>query len=391
MTSSASRSSAIRTVAGAIVVATIVGCGMSLTVALLGVRLDAAGFSAHAIGINTAAGGVATLFGAPCIPWMARKLGVARLLMGALVIGGVALLGFTLSDDYTMWLALRFVLGLVVTINFVLSEFWITTWAPAGHRGFAIGLYATSLAIGFAVGPVLLAVIGTAGNMPFYLAAALFIGAAVPLAFNSKGAPPLEVRSAKTLFDFLREAPGATLAAVLQGAVEVAGLGLLPVYALRAGLSVADGAIFASLFILGSCALQMPLGLLADRYDQRKILIALAAIGCLGAIVLAEIGVAYLLVFDVMLLLWGSIVCTFYPVGLSQLATRFRGADLAGANSAFVVAYAMGMLAGPPLIGAGLDVAPSGFFWVIAVLLAVYATIAGAHLFRASGWRRSFP
>ncbi len=358
--------------------------------ALLAVRLDAAGFSAHAIGFNTAAGGVATLLGAPAIPWAARKLGVARLLMTALVVGGLALFGFTLSDNYWVWLALRFVIGFVVTVNFVLSEFWITTWAPAGRRGVAIGIYATSLGVGFAVGPVILAWVGTAGELPFYFGAALFVGAAIPLALNARDAPPLEVRSTKTLFSFLREAPAATLAALLQGAIEVAGLSLLPVYALRAGLSVADGAVFASIFVLGSSGLQLPLGILADRFDRRKMLIGLAVVGALGALVLAEVGVATLWIFEVVLLIWGGVVGALYPVGLSQLATLYQGADLAGANSAFVMAYALGMLMGPPLIGAGLDLAPAGFFWVIAGLLALYLTIAGAHLARETGWRRSF-
>ena len=56
-----------RVIAAAIFVATIVGCGLSLTIALLAVRLDQAGYSARAIGLNTAAGGVATLIASPWI------------------------------------------------------------------------------------------------------------------------------------------------------------------------------------------------------------------------------------------------------------------------------------------------------------------------------------
>ena len=386
----ARRPGAARVIAGAILVATIVGTGLSLTIALLAVRLDQAGYSAGAIGLNTAAGGVATLVGAPLIPFAARKLGVARLLMAALLLGGGALVCFTWTSNYAAWLVLRFCVGLSVTALFVLSEFWITTWAPAGQGGRAIAFYVTSLAAGFAVGPLLLGWIGTGGDLPFLLGAVLFVGAAFPLMLNAGGAPRLETRSAKTILTVLREAPGPTLAALLHGAIEVAGLGLLPVYALRSGLSAGEGTLYASLFVLGNCLLQLPLGALADRVDRRKLLVVVALTGGLGAAGLAIIGTRVPLVFEAVLFLWGGIIGALYPLGLGQLAMDYRDDDLASANSAYVMCYALGMLAGPPLIGAGLDFAPvAGFFWAIVGIVGVYLAVAAPPLLRPPVGRAS--
>ncbi len=374
----------VRTLAGAILVATIVGCGLSLTIALIAVRLDSAGYSARAIGLNTASGGVATLVIAPFIPWCAQKIGVARVLLIALLFGGAALLGFTLTSSYTAWLALRFVVGASVTVMFVLSEFWITTFAPPERGGLWIGIYVASLAAGFAVGPLALVAVGTTGALPFALGGALFIGAAGPLMLNAADAPALKTRSRKTLLTFLREAPVATLAALLHGAIEVAGMSLLAVYALRAGVGIANGALFASLFILGNSALQLPLGLLADRLDRRKLLLGLAAAGFVGAAFLGIVGVGNLVIFEAVLLLWGGCVGALYPVGLGLLGASYRGGDLASANAAFVMTYAVGMLAGPPIIGAGLDaLSPSGFFWSIAAMIALYLVVAVAQIVRA--------
>ena len=367
---------ALRTLAGAIIVVTIVGCGLSLSIALLAIRLDAAGYSARAIGLSTAAGGIATLSSAPLIPWAARKLGVSRLLLLALLLGGSALLGFTLTNDYTSWLVLRFVIGISVTILFVMSEFWITSWSPSGHGGLAIGVYVTMLAMGFAVGPLILAVVGTAGQMPFILGACLFFAAALPLMANARDAPPLLDKSRVKLLSFLALAPAATFAGLLHGAIEVAGLSLLPVYALRSGDSAAQGALLACLFVIGNSVLQLPLGLLADRMDRARLLVGLAAVGLVGAVVLALLGDTNHMVFGIILLMWGGVVGALYPVGLGLLGARFAGADLAGANAAFVMTYASGMLFGPPLIGAALDYAPSGFFWAIAGMIAVYLLVA---------------
>jgi MFS family permease len=370
-----------RILACAIAVATIVGCGLSLSVALLAVRLDHAGYSARAIGFNTAAGGVATLVFAPLIPSAARIVGVARLLMAALLLGGIVLVAFTLTNSYVAWLVLRFGIGVAVTVMFVLSEFWITSAAPARRRGLAIGCYVTSLAIGFAIGPLILTMVGTAGDLPFYIGGALFVGAAVPLMLNAGEAPALEEHSRKALTSFLRESPAATLAALLHGAIEVAGLSLLPVYALRSGLTVADGAVFTSLFILGNSVFQLPLGFLSDHVDKRRLLLLLAVAGLAGAGFLALHGTSDRVVFEIALLAWGGIVGAFYPVGLAQLGANYQGADLASANSAYVMTYALGMLAGPPLIGLGLDIiVPAGFFWAAGTLILLYLLVAGARL-----------
>lgn len=363
--------------------ATIVGCGLSLTIALIAVRLDQAGFSARAIGLNTAAGGVATLVAGPLIPMAARRWGVARLLLISLLGGAVSLALFTVTENYVAWLVLRFAEGMAVTVMFVLSEFWITTATPAGRRGLAIGVYVMTLAGGFAVGPLILAVTGTAGNLPFLIAAALFAISTIPLVLNARGAPPLEERSQRSFIFFLRAAPAATLAAMLHGSIEVAGMSLLPIYALRAGVSVAQGALFASLFIVGNSALQLPIGLLADRIDRRRLLAALAFTGLAGAGVLAAVGVRSVPLFEVLLLLWGGIVGALYPVGLGELGARFRGADLASANSAYVMAYAAGMLVGPPIIGAGLDlIPPAGFFLAVMALITLYLVVSLPPLLR---------
>ncbi|WP_158806854.1 MFS transporter [Beijerinckia sp. L45] len=374
-----------RALLGAIVMATIAGCGLSLTVALLSVRLDVAGYSAHAIGLNTAAAGIASLLGAPFVPRVAKRVGIARLLMISLAIGGLTLLGFTLTQDYGVWLILRFIMGMAVTVLFVLSEFWITTASTSDRRGLAIGLYATSLGAGFALGPVLLAAVGTSGNLPFFIGTALFWGAIVPLVANTPSAPLLETRSRKPFWMFLKEAPVATLAGLLHGAIEVAGIGLLPVYALRAGASAEQGALFASIFVLGAGAMQVPLGLLSDRLDRRKLLLVIAGLGLVGALFLAVVGLSSLILFEVVLLLWGGTVGGLYPVGLAHLGARYRDGELAGANAAFVMTYSLGMLIGPPLIGAGLDlVPPSGFFLGIAILIGLYLAVAGLRLTRSA-------
>ena len=372
----------------AIATATIAGCGLSLSVTLVSVRLDAMGFSARAIGLNTAAAGIATLLCAPLIPPIARRLGVARTLVAALVGGGLALVGFTLTNNYAAWLALRLAISAAVTVLFVLSEYWIGTAASGHRRGLTIGCYATSLGVGFAAGPLLLRVVGTQGDLPFIAGAGLFWLATVPLIGGRRRAPAL-VESGRAPFQRVFSAsPLAMIAGLLHGAIEMAAIGLLPIYALRAGAGMTHSTLFTSLFVLGSCTLQIPLGLVSDRIDRRKLLIILAGLGLAGALLLAMLDLRTTLLFEAVLFLWAGTVGGFYPVGLAQLGATYRDGALAGANAAFVMSYSLGMLVGPPLVGLGLDlVPPGGFFLAMGAMIAIYLVIAGGVLLFPSGPR----
>ncbi len=366
-------------------VAVAVGCALSLVTTLVAVRLHDSGFDSRAIGFNAAAGGIATLATAPLIPWAARRLGVARLMAGSLFFGGAAIAAFTLTGDYIAWAALRFVEGACVTTIFVLAEYWIASSARASKRGLVIGLYVASLTVGFACGPQVLALTGNAGPLPFLIGGVAFAGTALPILYQARSAPPLEApRGSRGLLHVLGTMPTGMLAALLHGALEVSGLTFLPVYALRSGRSLAQGALFASLFVLGSVIFQLPMGLVADRVDRGRLLVLIAVIGLSGALLLGSAGSSNLVLFEFLLAVWGGVVGSFYPIGLGDLGKRYQGTELASANSAFVMMYAAGMLIGPPVVGLGLDlVPPDGLFWASAGLIGLYLAVAGAHELRA--------
>ena len=72
-----------------------------------------------------------------------------------IVIGALAFLGFYFAPAFWMWFPLRVVLHVALTVLFILSEFWISASAPPERRGFVLGIYATVLSLGFALGPCL--------------------------------------------------------------------------------------------------------------------------------------------------------------------------------------------------------------------------------------------
>lgn len=366
--------------AAAITTVSLVGVGLSLTMALLAVRLAQDGYSARAIGLNPTAGGIATLTVAAFIPGLARRLGVQTLLFLALAIAIASLSAFMLYENYWAWLVVRGVFGISLTILFVLSEFWINIVAPPERRGIILGIYTTSLAAGFAVGPAILALTGTAGGLPFIAAIVLFLVAGAPVALVGGQAPVLERHPQSSPISFLVAAPIATLAALVFGAIETAAMGLLPVFALRSGMDAETGAILVSLFALGNVIFPIPIGMLSDRLDRRWLLLAIAAIGVAGAILLPVAEQLSFTAFASLLVVWGGAVGSLYAVGLAHLGARYRGVELAAANATYVMFYSAGMLIGPAFLGIWLDMTPAGLFIAIAGMLAVYAGIVSRRI-----------
>ncbi len=374
----------VTAIAAAITCVAVVGIGLSLSIPLLSLEMERMGASGAMIGLNTAVGGFASIVTVPFVPHLAARVGVLRLLLVSIALGAILLVGFRVFYDLLWWFPLRFFFSMTLGALFVLSEFWITEAAAPAHRGLVMGIYATVLALGFAIGPGLLVLLGTEGFAPYGAGAALFVVAAVPIMLARGVAPTISRGNGGVRFlGYLRLAPAATLAAFVYGAVETGGFAILPLYGLRVGFDAQTAAGLVSAVALGNVLFAIPVGWLADRTDRGLVLLGASLIGALGA-ALIPVASTSLPVLVGLLFLWGGVAGTLYTVGLAHLGASVRGPDLAGANAAFVALYSAGLMVGPPMIGAGMDlVVPQGFAWTLFAMFAAYAAIVGANLFRA--------
>lgn len=365
----------------AILLVALVGVGLSLTLPLLSLEMERMGVSSTGIGLNTAIAGIASIIAIPFVPRVAARVGIGRVLAGSIVLVIVALLMFKATYNFWVWFPVRFAFSVGLGTLFVLSEYWISALAPANRRGFVMGVYATVLALGFAAGPAILAGVGTSGWAPYIAGATLISCAALPLALARGNLPQLDAAPKKGFSAYILALPVATFAAMAFGAIETGGFALLPVYGLRTGFDPESAALLVSVAALGNVALQMPIGLVADKVRKGPLLVAIAVVGAALAMLLPFMASASLS-FHVVLFLWGGVMGGLYTVGLAHLASRFEGADLAGANAAFVMLYNVGLTTGPPMVGIAMDAAnPHGFAYALAGLCLL--VLFGAALRRA--------
>jgi MFS family permease len=374
---SASAPSDHRVIAAAILLIAFVGVSLSVFIPLLSIAMERMQITATLSGLNTAAAGIGTLAIAPFVPGLAARFGVRSILFIAILVAAIMAIGFPLTP-FALWFPLRFVFGAAIGTLFVLSEYWINAAAPEDRRGMVMGIYATVLSLGFAAGPLVLLLTGTQGTMPYLAGAGIILLALVPLLLGRGTAPQISGGGKTPALSMMTMVPAATCAALVFGAIETGGFALFPVYGLRNAMPETTAATLISIVAAGNVVSQIPLGWLSDRMDRPRLLLICALVGVLGCIAM-PFTIAEPRFFFAVLFIWGGFTGGLYTVGLAHLGSRFTGADLANANAAFVMLYSIGLIAGPPFVGAGMDLLGShGFAAALALMLALYAgLIAG--------------
>ncbi len=369
----------VAAIAAAIACVAVVGIGLSLSIPLLSIEMERRGASSTLIGLNTAMAGISSIFIVPFVPRVAARIGVVPLLTLSLIISAGSLVAFPLLPGLWPWFPLRFVFSAGLGALFVLSEYWINAAAPPERRGLVLGIYTTVLALGFAVGPLLIALVGTVGLWPYLTGALLVLAGLLPVLLARGLSPAVDGGTGRGVLGYLRLAPAALFAALLYGAVETGIFAILPLYGLRIGYDAQGAAGLVSLIALGNVLFQIPFGWLADRVDRSFVLLG-TSLGCALGSALIPVASGSTTGFAILLFLWGGLAGTLYTVGLAALGARVSAADLAGANAIFVVLYNVGLILGPPVIGGGLDlIPPEGFAYALLALFLAYALpLAGA-------------
>ena len=286
---------------------------------------------------------------------------------------------------------LAFLNGVGIAVLLVTSEFWINDLVASRRRGLVLGIYTAAQSVGFAVGPALLAVIGSDGFLPFTVGSGLLLFAAIPALAGTSSTPKIRKTAAGSILTPLAAMPMAMLAAFTFGALE-AGMNLLPIYGLRVGKTETIAALLAMAVALGNVVFQIPIGFISDKIDRRKVLLACGVIA-LAATTLLPLATANTMLFLGLLVVWGGAIAALYSVGLALVGSHYRGAALAGANASFVMHYSIGRVVGPTAAGAGIDLwNPHGFAVAMALFVAIYVAVGvrtaiagvGTHAVRSS-------
>lgn len=366
--------------AGVTVALAMFGAAQGLSYPLFTILMQRQGMPPALIGLSAAMMPLGLILSAPLVPAAVRLVGGSTLAVGCALAAATCFLLVAWLQDWVAWFLLRFVIGIVVNPLYVLGEVWALALAPPERRGRIMGVFNAVMGGGYAAGPLALTLVGTAGFAPFLVGVCGFLVCAVTLAFVSRGLPAFEDaadgEASGGFLWFARLAPALLLAVGVAAAAQQGTYALMPVFG--AGHGIAEAALPALITALsvGNIVLQIPLGLLAERFGGRAMVIACAIATGSCAILLSPL-ILTPAVWP-LLVVMGGVGYGVYTMALVELGSRFRGRALVTGNAAFAMMWGAGGMVGAPGAGAAMQViGPVGMPLVVATLafgLVAFAT-----------------
>lgn len=345
------------TLAAVIACISVFGLTYGLTAPLIALLMARQGASDALIGINSAMHAVGILATTFSLPRLAARFGPRRLILAALALAIVMLGLIGALDNIWLWFPLRIALGAAVNALFVLSETWINQVADDASRGRTMAIYTSSLSLGFAIGPMILSLSGIDGWLPFLIAMALIAACGLTLAPSRVVEPRLGQGGHKVRWRYMALAPVAMAIMVLNACLDSAVLSMLPLYAIQNGWSEARAPLLVTAFLVGSIALQYPIGWAADRLGRRPVMVICAVASTLLAaahpLVIDRPAAAMALEFA-----WGGLFMGIYTIMLAVVGSRFQGGRLVAVYALLSLMWGVGALLGPTAAGAAMQAWP---------------------------------
>ncbi len=175
---------------------------------------------------------------------------------------------------------------------------------------------------------------------------------------------------------------GAGVAGLMVGSFYALGV----VFAIKIGLSVSETAMFMSVVVLGGLAFQLPIGVLADRYDRRFVMSGVlmavgVAWGTLAGFIASGLPLVALLIVGVG---FGGAMSSVYPLCVAQTFDRLERKYYVAASGRLLMVYSIGATVGPLLAAALMSIyGPSSFFLFESTVAVLYAVFVYVHASRS--------
>ncbi|MDO3412865.1 MFS transporter [Saccharibacillus sp. CPCC 101409] len=340
-------------------VVVMAGLSQGLLLPLLSILLEQQGVSASVNGFNSAS----LYIGSFAMTLVAERLvgvvGFKKLLVGGLLMVLIALPLFPLLPGVRTWFVLRLIIGAGDSALNYVAQLWVLLVTPAENRGRNLSLYGMSYGIGFSVGPLGIGLVDYGDSVPFLALALLFLLVLIfvlrfLLAYKPESGKEHTDRGFARFSKVYRYAWFALIPAFLYGYMEASLNGNFPVYGLRIGLFKEDVALLMLSVGIGGLILQLPLGMLSDRFGRRPILIGA---GVCGGLLFALVPLAgtSLWLNTILFLAAGGLVGSFYSLGMAYAADLLPKALIPSANVVASFHFSAGSMLGPTIGGAGMQ------------------------------------
>lgn len=353
----------------------MVGNGMQGT--LLGIRGGIEGIPTFQMSVVITSYYGGFLLGSLTVPDLIKNVGHVRVFaaLGSLISAVLVL--FAVEPHWISWTVLRFLIGFCFCGVYVTAESWLNAGSTNQNRGQALSAYMIVQLLGIVVAQALLNVGDPAGYLLFVIASVLVSLAFTPILLSAQPAPKFETIKRMSFGDLYRASPLGCVGIFLIGGVFSVLSGMSSVWGAQIGLSVAQISLFVAAIYAGGLVLQYPIGWISDRYDRRKLVLGMSAIGglCGLIVVAAQPGTLGLIVAGAIM---GGVANPVYALLLAYTNDYLDQSDMASASAGLLFIYGIGSMGGPIITGWMMGtIGPDGYWIYMGVLLALLTVYAG--------------
>lgn len=350
--------------------------GNSLLGIILPLRMEASDYPVVLTGVIMAAYYLGLALGGLRAKRVILRIGHIRAFAVFAALTAATCLAYAFLFDPVSWLILRVVNGFCIAGMTTTIESWLNDRSSNETRGRILGYYMLTFYLAVALGQTLVNIAPVEGSDHLMIAATLIGLSLVPIALTGLSEPnlgELRVLGVRKLFAASRVGVvGAGVAGMLVGSFYALGV----VFARQIGLSVTETALFMSIVVLGGLGFQVPVGILADKFDRRIVMSSiLIAVGTSWGLLLNSIANEVPLIpLMSMALAFGGAISSVYPLCVAQTFDRLQRKYYVAASGRLLMVYSIGATIGPLLASSLMSIyGPYSFFLFESAVAITYA------------------
>lgn len=380
----------------------LISVAMGMTAVLFPVGLENNQVNTSVIGIIMSLETIASFVICFGLPFMLKRMGMTLGMVATTFLRVPPVLFMIFSSDVALWSVAIFVHAAGCFIFLLLTQTWINAIPFKKNMGLWMAMFSTAMSIGLAAGPLIMSsmeatpeawiqgltflwvpVAGLFGHstvtitqLEFIVSVFINLLATIPIFVAVGKIPSFSFTKSAGIWKTIMVCKGPMFSLAMAGVSMFGVSAFITLYGLRNGLSLTDAALLLTFFNVGSILLEVPIGYLSDRFDNRY-MIVICTFLCMVCAVYLPMAIyvnyqAWILAF-----VWGGVVGAIYSLALTIIGERFEGEELIAANAGYSVMEGLGGTAGILLIGFSMDYLGSdGLPYVIMFSAILYFSFA---------------
>lgn len=350
------------------------GVALGLTYPLISLVMFNHGYSDDIIGLNASCSALGMFISTLIIPKLSSHISMANLIKISLLLSSFVIFGFATDIPLTLWFVLRFILGFLINIVFVISEALLQTECSEINRGRVVAIYTSAMASGYAIGPLGIQLFPENLLYGFITCSLLIlILSIICIMFVNITAFKNANINLSSFALFVSMAPNITFMVFVFAFIDAAAISLFPVYFIQHGLSQKSASFTVTILFIGVLFSTPIIGYSLDKFNRNTIAFFCSVISAFCCVVIPmAIDNEYLLWFLILLL--GGAFTGIYTCALTSLGEYFKGELLIAGSAVISLSYSLGAFAGPYTSGLFMKTTASAntlfyvFFCVLSIL-----------------------